>query len=149
MRHVRDVGDHVADLAAGREHLSHDVRAVLGEHLVDRCQHARHVPVEMGDAPHPGVLELEVGQVHAQGGRAGADVVAQLARHELADGLLRLLGRAADVGREDDVGQAPQLGLEPVAAVLGLDREDIDGRATQMARQDVLPERPEVHHEAT
>src|SRR4051812_5702612 len=49
------------------------------------------------------------GEFHARRGVAGGDEVVQLAGHELADVLLRLPRRPADVRRDDDVGQPAQL----------------------------------------
>ena len=73
--------------------------------------------------------------------------VAELGGDEAADVLLRLLGRAADVRGEDDVGQPAQLGDELVAAALGLDREDVDGGAGDVPGLDVRAQRGVVDHE--
>ena len=45
-----DVGQHVAELVLGPQELALDVHAVLGQHPVDRGQHAGHVPVQVHQA---------------------------------------------------------------------------------------------------
>src|ERR1017187_10707963 len=66
---------------------------------------------------------------------------------ELAGVLLRLLGRAADVRREDDVGQAPQLGGELLAAAARLLLEHVDGSPGKMPGPDILPQRRMINDE--
>ena len=45
-----DIGDHVADLGIGFQVLAEDVGAVRAQRLVDACQHARLVGVQMHEA---------------------------------------------------------------------------------------------------
>ena len=51
-------------------------------------------------------------QVDRECGATRRDEAEQLVGYEVPDLLLRLLCRAADVGGEDDVVEAPQRGLE-------------------------------------
>ena len=92
--------------------------------------------------------QRDLRQVHAERGGPGGHVVGQLARDELADVLLGLLGRAADVRGEDDVRQPAQLGDELVALALGLLGEHVDGGAGDVPGLDVAAQRRVVHHEA-
>ena len=140
----------VADLAPGAQQLALDVHPVLGQDAVDRGQHARHVAVHV-DQP----VRAAAAAAGRRGGRLTLSVVApsatnsrELVGHERADVGLRLLGRAADVRGEDDVGQPAQLGDELVAAALGLDREHVDRGAGDVARLEVLAQRGVVDDEA-
>src|SRR5579862_9036752 len=84
-----DVGQHVPVLVPGPQELPFDVDAVLGEHAVDRGQHAGHVPVQVDQAVRPADRrQREPRQVDAQRGGAGGHVVGQLPGDELADVLL-------------------------------------------------------------
>ena len=138
-----DVGDHVAELAAGAEQLALDVDLVVGEDAVDRREHAGHVAVQVDEPVRAGPRGRDrPGRLTLSAVVPSDDVVAQLAGDEPADVLLRLLGRPADVRREDDVGQPAQLGDELVAARLRLDREHVDGRAGDVAGLDVARAAP-------
>src|SRR6202012_4395615 len=139
---------HVAEVVLGPQQLALDVDVVVGQHAVDRGQHAGHILVR-GDGPVGAAAhrKRDPGQVHAERGGTGRLVVGQLARDELADVLLGLLGRAADVRGQDDVRQAAQLGDELVAVALGLLREYVDGRAGDVPRLDAAAQRGVVYHE--
>ena len=54
----------------------------------------------------------------------------------------------ADVRGQDDVGQVPELGGEVVGVAVGLCREDVGGRARQVAGAQRLRERAHVDHAA-
>jgi site-specific DNA recombinase len=143
-----DVGQHVAVLVPGPQQLALDIDAVLGQHPVDRSQHAGHVLVQVDQPVHAGHgRQRDVGQVDAQRGGAGGDVIDQLVRHELADVLLGLLGRPADVRGEDDVGQPAQRRDELLVVALRLGGEDVDGRPGDVAGFDVAAQRRMVDHE--
>ena len=104
-----DVGDDVAGVRGGVEHLTLDVDAVLGEDAVHARQRTRHVLVEMHDAVLTRALgQVERREVDVERRRTTLDVVAQLRGDEPSDVLLRLLRRAADVRRQHDVGDALQ-----------------------------------------
>ena len=45
-----DVGRHAAELVSGPQQLALHVDAVVGQHPVDRGQHAGHVPVQVHEA---------------------------------------------------------------------------------------------------
>src|ERR1700735_598634 len=112
-----DVGEDVAQVVPGAEQLTLDVGAVLGEHLGDGREHAGDVAVQVDQAIRArSGRQPDPRQVDAERCRAGGDIVVQLPGDELADVLLRLLGRAADVRGEDDVRQVPQLRGEFLAA---------------------------------
>ena len=106
-------GVHVADVAARPEQLTLDVEPVLGDQRVHLGQDAGDVVVDVEQAARAGrLVQVERGQVHAERRGALPDVADQLPGHEVADVLLCLLRRPADVGGEDHVGKTPELGLE-------------------------------------
>ena len=94
------------------------------------------------------VRQLDLREVDRAGGRARVHELDQRARDLAADRLLRLLGRAADVRREDDVGQALQRGVEAVGVRLRLFGIDVDGGAGEVAAAERLGERRDDHHRA-
>jgi hypothetical protein len=143
-----DVGKHVAELVAGAQQLALDVHPVLGEHPVDRREHPRHVLVQVDEPVGTGNGgKRHVRQVDRHRRGAAIGEVDELAGHELADVLLRLLGGAADVRGEDHVGQAAQLGDELLAVPLGLLGEHVDGRARDVPGLDVPAQRGVVDDE--
>ena len=79
--------------------------------------------------------QLHLREIHRADGRADVGIVDQLARDLVADALLRLLGRAADMRRQDDVGQALQRRDETLGVRGRLDREDVDGGARADGRR--------------
>ncbi|MND93617.1 hypothetical protein D3C80_858090 [compost metagenome] len=78
--------------------------------------------------------QLHVRQVDAEGGVAPVQIAQQTLGRELGDGFLRLLGRAADVGRQDDVLQPLQGTGEGVGVGARLLGEDVHRRAGDAAR---------------
>src|SRR5262245_56906503 len=99
-----EVLDEIADVRIGREQLRADVRAHVGDDLVDIAEDARHVLVNVEDpvrAARHGQLDLR--EVHRAAGRPGVDELDQRRRDLAADRLLILLGRPADMGRQDHV----------------------------------------------
>ncbi len=125
------------------------VGAVLGQALVELGEHARHVDVEEPDPRARGQCRGEDGRhVDRQLGAALEGEPGELAGHEPADLLLRLLGRAADVRGEDDVVETAQRRLERVALRLRLDREHVHRRTGDVAGLDVLAQRLGVDHHA-
>src|SRR6266700_2376272 len=99
----------VADLRIGLQVLRQDVDAVTGDRLVDAAEHAGDVAVNVDEAGAGGAgRHLHLREIDRAEGRADIGIVDQLARDLTADAVLRLLGRAADMGGEDDVGQALQ-----------------------------------------
>src|SRR5699024_5868970 len=79
--------------------------------------------------------------------RTGLRPVAELARDVPADVELGLLRGAADVRGEDHVGDALEAVLEGVTRLLRLGGEDIDGRAGDVAGDEVVPQGLEVDDE--
>ncbi|MNQ64731.1 hypothetical protein D3C85_791660 [compost metagenome] len=110
--------------------LTQDVEAGRRQSAVQFGQNARLVPVDVQQAVSARHLgQLHVRQVDAEGGVAPIEVAQQPLGRELGDGFLRLLGRAADVGRQDDVLQPLQRAGEGVGVRARLFGEDIHRRA--------------------
>src|ERR1051325_9489096 len=111
-----EIHQQIPDVGIGRQHLSADVGVVIRDDPVDVAQHARDVAVDVEDAMRARLeRQLHVREVDRAGRRAGGDILDQRRRPLAADRLLRLLGRPADVRREDDVGQPAQRGREAIA----------------------------------
>src|SRR5216683_54552 len=92
------VRDDITEVVARPEQLSLDVGVVLGEHVVDGREHAGRVAVQVDEAVRArNRRQRDARQVDAQRRRPHGDVVVQLASDELADVLLGLLRRPADV----------------------------------------------------
>ena len=93
--------------------------------------------------------QLHLREVHRAHGGADVAVLDQLAGDLRADALLRLLGGAADMRRQDDVVEALQRRDETLAVGGRLVGEHVDGRAAQMAAPARrVGERVEVDHRA-
>src|SRR6266700_4651237 len=103
----------VADLRIGLQILRQDVDAVTGDRIVDVTENARDVAVNVDEAGsrRPG-RQLHLREIDRAEGGADIGIVDQLARDLAADAVLGLLGRAAEMRREDHIGQALQRGDE-------------------------------------
>ncbi len=109
-------------------------------------RHAGHVAVHVQDAPRAAARRrLDDREVHRAGRRAGAHELGQHGRDLAPDRRLRLAGRAADVRREDHVGQPLQRRAKPVGVRLGLFGVDVDGGAGQVARAQRRRQRRDHH----
>ena len=71
-------------------------------------------------------------EVHGRERRTVVGIFAQLTRYFQADILLRFLGRAADVRRQDHVVEFAQRRGKRIAVGRWLRREDVDARARQV-----------------
>ena len=134
-------------MAAGLQVLTGDVDPLFGEDLVDLVHHARLVAVNVQQAA--GALVARQRHFREVDGREGGAVVGvfdQLVGHFQPDVLLRFMGGATDVRGQDDVLQATQRALELLVIGLGLDREDVDGGAGNMAALDDVSQRVDIHH---
>ena len=141
------VDHHVTDMAAGLQVLTGDVDPLFGEDLVDLVHHTRLVAVNVQQAA--GALVAR--QRHfreVDGGEGGAvvGVFDQLVGHFQPDVLLRLMGGATNVRGQDHILQPTQRALELFVIGLGLDREDVDGGAGNMAALDDVSQRIDIHH---
>ena len=122
---------------------------VVGQHPVDGRQRAGDVLVNVHQPVAAGRgRQRDRGQVDAERGRPGRHVVGELARHELADVLLRFLRGAAHVRGEDHVRQPAQHRGELLPGALGLLGEHVDGGAGDVPALDVPPQRLVVDDEA-
>ena len=88
--------------------------------------------------------QLYAGEIHAQERVAGIDEARELRGDEFADVLLRLLGGAPDVRREDDVGEILKLGEEFLVVAFWFFRKYVDGGPPYLSAPDVLCEGREV-----
>src|SRR5260221_5629981 len=125
---------HVADLAVGLVVLRADIDLALGEHLVEPAEHARQVALHLDEARAAGALrQLNLPEVDRADGPADVGQIDQLARDLGADALLRLLGRAADMRRQDDVVEPLQRRAERLGVPARLDPGDVERPPAQMA----------------
>src|SRR6185312_1610218 len=121
-----DVGDHIAQPLLGLQVLAGDVGAVRRQRLVDACQDAGHVLVQVYQAMRLGLgRQADGGEVDAVLGTAGIDVVHDAMADEAADVLLRLQGAAAHMRGENGLWHLAQRMLEAVAVATRLIREHV------------------------
>ena len=84
--------------------LAGDVEGLGREHLVDPREHAGDVAVDVEEAGGVALdRQRHLDEVHRADGGAAVGIAGELFRYLGADARLRLLGRTADVGGEDDV----------------------------------------------
>mmetsp|Transcript_37283 Transcript_37283/g.96310 ORF Transcript_37283/g.96310 Transcript_37283/m.96310 type:complete len:475 (-) Transcript_37283:71-1495(-) len=129
-----EVDDDVAGLALRGEELLADVGPRSRQRRVDLGEHAGHVLVHDENAVRLGGLrQVDLGEVHGAVRAALVDQLDERGGNLLADLGLRLLGRAAHVGRHQCVRAPAELRLEQVLTVLAwLLREDIHIGAAQV-----------------
>ena len=120
-----------------------DVDARLRQQRVHGAQHARHVAVHMQDAQQAilHLRQIHLREVDRRGRGAVLPETRQLLGHIHRDGLLRLLGAAADVRREDDVAQSGERRAEALTVLGGLFGEHVGRGAREMAAAQCRRER--------
>src|SRR5580704_1886470 len=80
---------------------------MAGEEVVQLSKHAGQVALDLDEpGPKRPDRQLHLGEIDGAHRRAAVAVLDQLARDFDADALLRLLGRTADMRRQNDIVQA-------------------------------------------
>ncbi len=105
----------IADIVVRFIILRGDVDRVPRQHFVQPAEHARQIALDLDETRAVGRAgNCTWGKLTAPIVGAAVAVVDELARDFAADALLRLLGRAADMRRQNDVLQALQRRNEPL-----------------------------------
>ena len=129
---------------------------VLSQNRVDNLEHTRLVQMHVTEPDGALVqdrAQVDLGEVDGADGAAVVDVPQERTRDLGSDHPLRLLGRATNVRREDEVRARAESGrpavqlVREVRAVLGrFGGEDVDGCAGEVARLERGDERGDVDH---